>query len=145
MLLQRMGQSFPLGDIRREVGRLFEDFVGSGDGVVNRVRVFPALNVWEEDDTLFVEAEVPGLKMEDLEVTVVGDELTIKGQRNSTNVVCGRVLRQERNVGHFVRTVTLPYPVDSERVEATMRDGVLLIKLPKTEAAKPRRIEVRGS
>jgi len=144
MLLRRINPTFPVNELRREVGRLFEDFMGPTNGGFNRVGAFPPINVWEDTDAVFAEAEVPGLTMNELEVTVVGNELSIKGDRKPCGAQGFTFHRQERGVGEFARFVTLPVPVDASRVQATLKNGVLTITLPKAEAARPRRIEVRG-
>lgn len=106
---------------------------------------FPALNVWEEDEAVRVEAELPGLELNDLEIFVTGqNQLTIKGRRQARFPEKATLHRQERGFGEFVRTLTLPYPVDDARVEARLENGILSIHLPKHEAARPRRIQVKS-
>jgi len=83
--------------------------------------------------------------MEDVEVLVNGDELTIKGQRKAAEAKEQSFHRQERVIGNFSRTVTLPFDVDAEKVQATLKDGVLRITLPKAASARPRKIEVKTS
>lgn len=133
-----------LDQLRREmndvVGQLFDE----SSPAVRGTRSYPALNVWETDIELFAEAEVPGLKMEDLEVLVEGAELTIRGQRTPTET-SGNVHRRERGVGRFSRTVQLPVEINADKVQAVLRDGVLTITLPKAERAKPRKIEVHAA
>jgi len=110
-----------------------------------QARVFPALNIWEQGDDLFAEAELPGVKSNDLDISVVGSELTIKGQRQDGAKDGAGFHRRERGVGAFTRVVRLPADIDSSRVQATLRDGILLITLPKAESAKPRKIQVTGA
>lgn len=106
---------------------------------------YPALNVWEQDDQVLVEAELPGLALEDLEIYVTGGrQLTLKGERKRTVPEKGTWHRQERGFGSFSRALTLPYNVDADRVEARFENGVLLITLPKHESARPRKIAVKG-
>jgi HSP20 family protein len=140
--------SNPVGMLRNEVDRLFSDFFGPQMGTAEnggvRGRAFPALNVWERDNELFVEAEVAGLKNEDLDISVVGNQLTIKGRRADFDDQSATFHRRERGVGEFSRTVELPLAVAPDRVQATLSDGVLLITLPKAETAKPRKIQVKG-
>lgn len=145
MMLRRINP-VPFGDLRREIDRLFEDFnfpfasaQASGSGT------FPAVNLWEDQDHLFVEAEVPGMSMSDLDVTVIGNELSIRGQRKDAERGQATFHRRERGTGSFARFVTLPVAVESAKVEAVLRDGVLTITLPKAAEAKPRRIEVKAS
>ena len=102
----------------------------------------PPVNLWEDDSDLYAEMEVPGLKMEDIEVSVLGDELTIKGKRENVDQEGVSYHRRERSVGTFSRMLRLPVDVDVEKVHATLRDGVLTITLPKAAAARPQKIEV---
>jgi len=104
---------------------------------------FPALNVWEDEQCLYAEAELPGMQMDDLELLVVGNELTIKGERKAGEEDEAVYHRRERGVGAFSRVVRLPVEIDANKVEARLQDGVLTVKLPKAEAARPRKIEVK--
>ncbi|MBI5866663.1 MAG: Hsp20/alpha crystallin family protein [Planctomycetes bacterium] len=104
----------------------------------------PLLNIWEEGDSLVAEAELPGVKLDDIEVTVLGNELTIRGSRGSCACEKGAVHRSERNTGAFSRTVALPVEINAERVEAALKDGVLTVVMPKAETAKTRKITVRA-
>ena len=104
---------------------------------------FPALNAWDDADALTVEAEVPGLKREELELSVREDELSIHGERKTDHPEGATVLRHERSAGTFHRTVRLPYAVDATKIEAALKDGVLTITLPKAAELKPRKIEVK--
>jgi HSP20 family protein len=104
---------------------------------------FPALNTWEDAENYYVEAELPGLKVQDLELSVVGQELTISGERKSQEKEGVAWHRRERPWGKFVRALELPAPVDPDKVDARFENGVLLVTLPKSEAAKPRKIEVK--
>lgn len=127
--------------VRREMGELFDSVFSGHDG---RGRAFPALNIWEEGDRLLTEAELPGMGMDDIELFVVGNELTIKGQRQPMAEEAANFHRRERVVGEFSRTVTLPVEIDADKVEASLKNGVLTITLPKAEAARPRKISVRS-
>lgn len=147
-MLSRWGNGLQSIDrLRGEMDRLFEnlagglapwtDLVGGGG--------FPALNVCEDDRNLYVEAEVPGLKMEDLEILVSGGELTIKGDRKGMGEPDVTYHRRERGTGQFTRVIRLAVPVDAEKVEAALQAGVLTVTLPKAESARMRRIEVKSS
>lgn len=131
--------------IRREMDDLFGHLGGAGATSWNSgLGAIPALNVWEHEDTLRVEAEVPGVKLEDMEIFAVGAELTIKGRRVVSNEPKSGFLRRERGVGEFTRVITLPVEVATDKVEAVLQDGVLTITLPKAESAKPRRIALKA-
>jgi len=112
-------------------------------GMLGR-RPFPAVNTWEDETAVYAEAELPGLAMGDIEVTVMGDELTIKGERKDLEKEGATYHRRERGVGIFSRVLRLPVQIDADKVEATLRDGVLTIKLPKAQSALPRRIELKS-
>jgi HSP20 family protein len=144
MLTRRLSLWTPYSDLRREIDRLFDTFTG-GDGGLGRVRAFPAVNVWEEGDNLFLEAELPGVARDDLEISAVGNELTLRGRRNPRQGENLVYHRQERGFGEFTRVLTLPVEVDTDKIEATLRDGVLTLTLPKAEAAKARKIEVKAA
>jgi len=107
---------------------------------------FPALNIWSNEDELIITAEVPGINPEDLDISVVGDSLTLKGAREVEELEEGaRYHRQERGYGNFSRTVQLPFPVDIDSVNAKFTNGVLEINLPRAEADKPRKIAVKSA
>jgi HSP20 family protein len=144
MVIRRYGFS-PFHQLRHEMDRLAGDFFGpGGSGVARTARpqAFPALNVWEEGDSLYAEAEVPGVKAEDLDISVVDNDLTVRGIRRGSLAEGTTYHRQERGAGEFARVVRLPVDVDAGKVEATLSDGVLLVKLPKAESAKPKKIKV---
>jgi HSP20 family protein len=105
----------------------------------------PLLNVWEDDQALYVDADLPGIDPARLDVTVTeGNQLSIQGERAAPEIQGAVWVRQERPSGQFVRTVTLPALVDADRVEAKYEHGVLRLTLPKSEAAKPRKIQVQA-
>jgi HSP20 family protein len=107
--------------------------------------VYPPLNLWEDDNNLYVEAELPELELSDLEIIVNGDnQLSIKGERKQPERENGTWHRQERGHGKFSRAGELPQYVDSEKVTAEFKHGVLTITLPKREEAKARLIEVKA-
>lgn len=141
----------PFGDLRTEFARLHEEMNRLFDRWGNGMRPFgrsgyPLLNLWEDDNQLYVEAELPGMDLEDLEIYVTGDnQLSIKGQRKQPELQRGTWHRQERIHEPFARLIELPSPVDSEKVSAELKHGVLTVTLPKREAARPRRIEVKTS
>jgi len=104
---------------------------------------FPPLNLWEDAENIYAEAELPGLTMDSVEVFVVGSELTIRGERKGLDEQGVSYHRRERGTGRFERTVMLPTPINADKVEATFKDGVLTVKMPKAEEAKPRKIKVQ--
>lgn len=145
-MFSRNGFTFPSSfrELRREMDDLLNGFVRAGAWCPPGAECgYPALNVWDAGDALAVEAEVPGVRMADLEILAVGNELTIKGRRAPIEGKDLTFHRQERGTGDFSRVITLPVDVDPDRVEAVLRDGVLNIRLPKAESARPRKITVK--
>lgn len=107
-------------------------------------RPLPALNIYGNDEKLVVTSEISGLTTEDLEIGVQGRTLTLKGFRKAPELGTeGCYTCQERTFGDFERTLTLPYEVDSEKIDARYDGGVLMIRLPRTERDKPRKIAVK--
>lgn len=148
-MLARRNGFHPLDQLRDQMDRLVSDFFSPMSGSYAprtlAARSFPALNVWELGDDLYAEAEVPGLKGEDLDISVVGGDLTIRGTRRSETSDDCTCHRRERGTGEFNRVLRLPVEVDAERVEATLKDGVLLVKLPKAASARPKKIKVTAA
>lgn len=138
--------SVAVNRLRNDMDRLFNAMLRDMPMVaplrMAGVSGFPAVNVWEDTENVYLESELPGVKQEDLDINLVGNELTISGSRKP-HAADGQVVhRRERGTGQFTRTFRLPAVVDSERVTATLVNGVLTLTLPKTAAAKPRKIAV---
>jgi HSP20 family protein len=131
-------------NLREEINRLFD----SPFGDVGRQTEFfhgwtPAVDLYEDKDNLFVRAELPGLKKEEIELSMHNGTLSISGERKLEEKESQReTLRSERFLGRFHRTVTLPKPVRVDQIKASYKDGILTVTLPKTEEAKPKQIEV---
>ncbi len=107
----------------------------------------PPINVYQSDEGFTVTAEVPGLESESLTVEAEGDVLRLHGERQAPvegGVPDEAYHRRERRTGEFTREIRLPAGLDTEKVEAQLSDGILTVHLPKAEAAKPRKIEVRA-
>lgn len=144
-----MRRGYPVSLLRGELNRAFDDVFGDlfergGDRAAARGQRFPAVNVWEDEEKLYAEAEVPGLRMEDLEILVQGNELTLKGERKFREQEGVAFHRRERGTGSFCGVVALPVAVDVEKVEAVLENGVLTVRLPKATSARPRKIEVKA-
>lgn len=145
MLGTRIEPWAEMNRLRNEMDRVFGRYSG-GQPRRFGASAFPAVNAWEDDDNLYVEAELPGFELDDLEMYVTGEnQLSIKGQRKQPQLEGGTWHRQERGFGSFSRMIELPAAVDSEKVDAEFKLGVLRITLPKREEVKPRRIEVKGN
>ena len=104
----------------------------------------PSLDVYEEKDAVVIKAELPGMKKEDVEVNLAGVNLTIKGEKKEDKEVKeDDYYRRERSYGSFLRTVALPCEVKSDEIKASFKDGVLEVRMPKTEEAKKKSILVK--
>ena len=105
----------------------------------------PAINVFEDADAYHLEAEVPGLDLADLELTMTGpSQFTLKGEFKANASDKETIHRQERVTGSFFRSVKLPAMIDAEHVEAKLENGILRVRLPKHEQVKPRKIAVKS-
>jgi len=123
-----------LANLQDELDRLFESPMTGWA---------PALDVHEDKDKFTISLELPGLKREDIAVSLQDGALVISGERKSEKVEEGvEVHRQERFYGKFQRALTLPAPVAADKVKAQYKDGILTVTLPKTEEAKPKQIDV---
>src|SRR5437764_11535188 len=133
-----------MGRFQEELNRVFGRFVPeSAKTFFTAAGAGPLVNVWEDDEALYAEADLPGVKMEKLEIFVTeGNQLTVQGERPEGDWNNAVWHRQERGFGQFTRTLALPALVDADKVEARYENGVLRLTLPKSEAAKPRRISV---
>lgn len=108
-------------------------------------RLLPSMNVWEDAAHIYAEAELPGFTKDEIEIHVKDAELTLRGKRKVAERPGATLLRQERGAVEFERTIALPVAVESEAIDATLRDGVLTITMPKTQSARTRKIEVRSA
>jgi HSP20 family protein len=104
---------------------------------------YPRTNLYDRGDRFELVAEVPGLAKEDLDVKIQGNYLEINGKREIKAPEGYRAHRSERGSASFTRSLTLPSDVDSGKVSATLKDGILVLTLPKSEAAKPRQISIK--
>lgn len=136
----------PLLSLQREMNSLLEGFFG-GEGRAEPFRGSgawrPAIDVSETDDAVNIQAELPGLTANEVEVSLAGELLTIKGEKREKKEEQTRSYhRVERSYGSFERTVRLPAAVKADQVEATFKNGLLHIALPKEEEAKPKSVKV---
>jgi len=133
--------------LRDELDRFFETpFADLARGSQLLSVWSPAIDLFEDKDNVIVKAELPGMKKEDIGVSLHDGALSLSGERKSqTKSENAEICRTERFVGRFHRTVTLPVSVQADHVKAQYQDGVLTITLPKAEEAKPKQIEVKVS
>jgi len=132
--------------LRDEIDRLFDSPLNA---LTSNSQQFmngwlPPIDVHEDRDYLVLKAELPGMKKEDIDISLHGDVLALSGERKEeASFEKAGVYRAERFLGRFHRTVTLPVAVDGSKVQATYQDGILTVTLPKAEEAKPKQIEVK--
>ncbi|HYG73419.1 MAG TPA: Hsp20/alpha crystallin family protein [Planctomycetota bacterium] len=139
---------FPLSrfDPASEIRRLQDDFDSLFSGHSGAVHAFPPVNVWRNEDGVVVTAELPGVERENIDVSVVGDTLTLRGGGEKQSLKEGDMWhRRERLSDAFTRTLQLPFHVDATKVEASFDKGVLTIRLPRAEQDKPRKITIKAA
>ena len=142
-MLNGMTNEFaPVMRLQRDMNRLFEGFFDDMPAQRGYSANYPSMNLWEEGDSAWIETELPGVNMDDIEVLVAGNEVTINGERKIADVQDATYHRRERGTGRFSRALTLPWEIDADKVEAKLRDGVLAVKLPKSESCKPKKVKV---
>jgi HSP20 family protein len=127
--------------MRRLLEQTFGGFGSPGSLATERGAWSPLVDLDEEDDASVIEAELPGVKPEDVNIELVGNELMITGELKQKERK-GTVRRQTRRTGRFDYRVSLPSHVDSQKVEAKLNDGVLEVRVPKSEKAQRRRIQI---
>jgi HSP20 family protein len=143
MLARMMNDFAPLMRLQDEMNHLLESFFEDAPAVRGFAAGYPSINLWEEGDIAYVEAELPGMNMDEIEIYVTGNELTISGERKIDQQESAGYQRRERPQGRFSRVLTLPWDVYAEKVQARLLNGVLTVTLPKCESCKPRKIEVK--
>jgi len=135
-----------LSSLRDEIDRLFgSPFSALSEGLQPFMSGWsPALNLYEDKDNFLVKAELPGMKKEEIEIQLHDGVLTLSGERKEEKKSeSADIHRSERFVGRFQRTLTLPSQVDVDKVKANYQDGILTVTLPKSEAAKPKQIQIK--
>lgn len=136
----------PWGSIGEQIARLNNEFNRvMGRGWRESDRLFPAFNIWSDAEGAVLTAELPGVKVEDIELTVSGNMVTIKGNRTTQMAEGDKYFRRERQQGEFARTFELPFQVDPAKVEARSAKGILRLELPRAEADKPKKIAVQSA
>jgi HSP20 family protein len=135
--LASLWREFNINQVQDEFTRWFGKAVSSPTS--------PVVNVWEDENAVFAEVDLPGIDPAKLEITVTeGNQLTVQGERVPPTLTGVSWIRQERPFGKYARVIELPTLVNAENVEAKYENGILRLTLPKHEAAKPRKIVVTG-
>lgn len=125
-------------DLPRQMDALFDEMWRSGNFGQRRMS-YPPVNIMEDDNSIYVTSEIPGMDIKDIDLTLTEGSLIIKGKRVPES---GNYYRQERPTGNFQRVVNVNVPVDAAAVTATMKNGVLSVVLPKAEESRPRKISI---
>ncbi|RMD60028.1 MAG: Hsp20/alpha crystallin family protein [Nitrospirae bacterium] len=137
--------------MEREMRRMQEDiarlFPGFTPAFVPGVAVveFPPVNMWREENNALIVAELPGISLDDIDVSVSGRILTLSGSRKPEEENEEVYQRRERWYGDFTKRIELPFLVEADKVEAKFKNGVLYITLPRAEAEKPKKISIKAS
>ncbi len=138
--LFRLGEE--LERMQREMNRFMNAYAGL-QPFHFRTGVFPPINLSEDENNLYVRAELPGVEPEAIEISVEGETLTLRGERKLQTAENVNYHRREREAGRFRRVLSLPARINPEGVQATCRNGILKIILPKAEEAKPRQVLIK--
>lgn len=136
----------PLGELQRQVDRLFDFTAEQGRRLWQNGRQFPAFNLYETPTGYLLTAPLPGVKPEELEITVIGNTIGLKGERKRPADVSEEAYRrQERWQGKWSRSLAAPDKADLTRLNATLENGLLLLEIPKAAESQPRQVPVRGT
>jgi len=138
--LERLGSFWdPWQEFERMRRSLF------GDGRTSTIVEFPAVNVWVKDDSAVVTTEIPGVDPKSVDISITGKSLTLRGSREPEKEQEEDTYhRRERWYGQFSKIIDLPFNVEADKVEARFKNGVLYLELPRAEAEKPRKINVKS-
>ena len=133
-----------LSNLRREMEDIWGNLAGEREFLPMREEWMPALDVSETKDSLIVKAEIPGMEPKDIDISISGDLLVLKGEKKQkTEEKKENFHRVETRYGAFSRTIRVPVSVDSEKIEASYDKGVLKIVLPKKEEIKAKQIKIK--
>lgn len=130
-----------LDRMKRYLDQLFRQ--ADQSRVTKGVGVFPLVNLTENQEAYFLRAELPGVSAENLDIQTMGRNITISGERRIESDREAKYHRRERESGRFSRAVALPGEINRDKIEAALKNGVLELKVPKSEAAKPRKIDIK--
>ena len=134
-----------ISSVRDDMERLFDTFYGRYPRERAEINWAPPLDIEETENGIIIRAEIPGMKKEDIKISLTGDTLCISGERRHEAEQKDRTFhRVERAYGRFMRSLVLPTDVDGSKVKAAYKDGILELSLPKSEKAKAREIAIEG-
>ena len=142
--LKWQGRWDPFQELQREMGRLFESLDPMRS--TRQIYRYPPLNIYDAADRYILSVQLPGMAPSDIELTITGETLTLRGERKrAEGVKEDGYRRQERPMGRWSRTITLPDRVESTQVGASFADGILTVTFPKAEGSQPRQITVTAA
>lgn len=149
VMLTRCNPTTDTANLSHRMERLFDEMLGRGLSRTSEERPLrgswvPAINILEREDSMVITADLPGLRAEDVEVTVEEGSLSIRGERKLEEAAEGETYhRVERLYGVFQRTFTLPDSVDVDKIEARFSSGEMVLTMPKREESKPRSVKIK--
>lgn len=135
-----------LESLQGDMDRMLADSQGRRGRAWRSRSTYPLMNVWSSSDGLIIDAELPGVDPQDVEISVVGDELTLTGKVNAGDIPEGETShRRERPAGEFARTLQLPFRAAADAVKANYKNGVLRLTVPRSEDEKPKKIAIEAA
>jgi len=135
-----------LGNLRSAVDQVFGDFMGRTGTAQSFTGVYPPLNITETEDDLVVRAELPGIDPKEIDISATTDSLTLRGERKVVSVGEEANYHQtEREFGTFRRVINLPTKINTDKINASYKNGILTVTLPKAEEVKPKQIVIKTS
>ena len=141
------GESFgELDDLRSAVDQVFGNYMGRPGSMRLYRGVFPAFNITENEDNLYLAAELPGIDPQDIDITATADSITLRGARKEPTT--GEEVnyhQRERDFGTFRRVINLATKIDTDKINASYKNGILTVVLPKAEEIKPKQIAIKAS
>jgi len=134
-----------LESLQEDMNRVFGSWAPRQSTRTTR-RAYPPVNIWSSKEGVTVDAEMPGVNIEDIDISVEADQLTLRGKVNVEDPEEGKTYhRNERSAGEFVRTLQLPFRANADGVKATYKSGILRVAVPRTEEDKPRKVKIEAA
>jgi HSP20 family protein len=135
-----------LGNLRNAVDQVFGDFMGRTGTTQPHAGVFPSLNITERENNLCVKAELPGVDPKEIDISATPDSITLRGERTVPPVSEEVNYHQrEREFGTFRRVINVPIKINTDKINASYKNGILTVILPKAEEVKPKQIKIKTS
>lgn len=148
-ILRWRDQTDPFGgldDLRTAVDQVFGNYMGRPGRMRLYRGVFPALNMTENEDTLYLTAELPGINPEEIDISATANSIVLRGERKESSTSKEVNYHQrEREFGTFRRVIDLPTKIDTDKINASYKNGILTVALPKAEEVKPKQIQIKTS